>query len=161
MGGVDVVDQQLESVLAIRRTFKWYKKIFFRFLLQSALSAHKLSQRGGSKKDFLMFLHDCVTVMITKAPRLSTSPSAGLDSVARLTGREHFPVKRDYEGTGKKTILQKKECRVCHARGVKTPKGGPVETTWVCEACPSAPGLCVWTADVFETITLCLTTASR
>ena len=100
MGGVDVVDQQLESVLAIRRTFKWYK-IFFRFLLQSALSAHKLFQRGGSKKDFLMFLHDCVTVMITKAPRLSTSPSAGLDSVARLTGREHFPVKRDYEGTGK------------------------------------------------------------
>jgi len=68
MGGVDVVDQQLESVLAIRRSFKWYKKIFFRFVLQSALSAHNLCQRGGSKKDFLVFLHDCITAMISKAP---------------------------------------------------------------------------------------------
>jgi len=68
MGGVDAVDQQLESVLAIRRPFKWYKKIFFRFVLQSALSAHKLCQRGGSKKDFLVFLHDCITAMISKAP---------------------------------------------------------------------------------------------
>ena len=86
-----------------------------------------------------MFLHDCVTVMISKA----TSPSAGLDSVARLTGREHFPTKREYEGKGKKRSSKKKECRVCHARGVKTSKGGPVETTRVCEECPSVPGLCL------------------
>jgi len=45
MGGVDVVDQQLESILAIRKTYKWYKKILFRLLLQLALSTHKLSAR--------------------------------------------------------------------------------------------------------------------
>jgi len=28
-GGVDVVDQQLESILAIRMMYKWYKKITF------------------------------------------------------------------------------------------------------------------------------------
>lgn len=59
-----MVDQQLESILAIRKTYKWYKKILFRLLLQSALSAHKVCQRDGSKRDFLKFLHDCVTVMI-------------------------------------------------------------------------------------------------
>jgi len=142
MGGVDVVDQQLESVLAIRRTFKWYKNIFFRLILQSALSAHKLFQlRGGSKKDFLNFLHDNITIMISKAPRLTTSPSAGLDSVARLTGREHFLSKREYEAKGKKRSSKKKECRVCHVRGVTTSKGFPLKTTWVCETCPSVPGL--------------------
>jgi len=143
MGGVDVVDQQLESILAIRKTYKWYKKILFRLLLQSALSAHKLCQRDRSKQDFLKFLHDCVTVMIGKAPRLSATASAGFDSVARLTGREHFPSKREYEGEGSKRSSKKKKCRVCTARGLKTPKGGFVETTWVCEACPSNPGLCV------------------
>ena len=143
MGGVDLQDQQLESVMAIRKTFKWYKKLLFRFILQSALSAHKLSQRGDKKKDFLHFLHECITHMISKAPRFTTAASAGVDSVARLTGREHFPCKREYDGKGKKRSSKKKECRVCRARGIRTPKGGPVETTWVCESCPSVPGLCV------------------
>ena len=137
MGGVDLADQQLQSVLAIRKTFKWYKKIFFRFILQAALSAHKLSQRDGSSSDFLKFLHDCITAQVSKSRRLTPSTAAGLDSVARLTGREHFPGKREYEGKGQKRASKKKECRVCNARGIKTPRGGPIETTWVCEACPS------------------------
>ena len=149
MGGVDLVDlvdQQLESVLAIRKTYKWYKKVLFRLFLQSALSAHKLHQSAAEvrpKQDFLKFLHDCVTVMIGKSPRLSATACAGFDSVARLTGREHFPSKREYEGEGHKRSSKKKKCRVCTARGLRSPKGGQVETTWVCEACPSIPGLCV------------------
>ena len=73
----------------------------------------------------------------------SATACAGFESVARLTGREHFPSKREYEGEGHKRSSKKKKCRVCTARGLKSPKGGPVETTWVCEACPSIPGLCV------------------
>ena len=76
--------------LAIRKSYKWWKKILFRLLLQSALSAHKLHQSAGSSRDFLFFLHDCITTMIAKAPRLSTTAGSGLDSVARLTGRDHF-----------------------------------------------------------------------
>jgi len=71
------------------------------------------------------------------------SATAGLDSIARLTEREHFPTKREYDGSSKKRSSKKKMCCVCSARGIRTPKGGPVETTWVCEACPSMPGLCV------------------
>ena len=33
MGGVDL-DQQLDSLLVIRKSYKWYKKVFFRLLLQ-------------------------------------------------------------------------------------------------------------------------------
>jgi len=127
------------SALVIQKSYKWYKKLFFRFLLQSALSSHKLCQRGGSRADFLKFLHDCVTQLITRSPHLHAAATAGLDSIARLTRREHFPTKREYDGSGKKRSSKKKMCRVC---GIRTPKGGPVETTWVCEARPSMPGLC-------------------
>ena len=111
--------------------------------MQSMLSAHKLMQLPGDEHDFLKFVHDVITQLLTSAPRLTRSPSTGLDSVARLTGRNHFPSKRVYEGTGADRSSKTKKCRVCAARGRHTPKGVAIETTWVCEACPSVPGLCV------------------
>jgi len=41
-GGVDLMDQQLDSLLVICKSYKWYKKVFFGVLLQCMLSAHKL-----------------------------------------------------------------------------------------------------------------------
>ena len=141
MGGVDLNDQQLEAILAIRKSYKWYKKLFFRFLLQCLLSAHKLFKIAGGRNDFLKFLHDVVTQLLALSPRLK--PSAAVDSIARLTGRNHFPCKREYEGQGSRRSSKKKACRVCYARGLRTAKGGVIETTWICDACPTAPGLCV------------------
>ena len=141
MGGVDMMDQQLESLLVIRKAYKWYKKLFFRLLMQSFLSAHKLYQLNGGKNDFLKYLHDVVTQLLTCSQRLSATAKS-LDGIARLTGRTHFPSKRAYEGQATKRSSKKKVCRVCYARGIRTAKGGCVETTWVCEACPSIPGLC-------------------
>ena len=141
MGGVDLMDQQLDSLPVIRKSYKWHKKLFFRFLLQCLLSAHKLYKLKGGPHDFLKFVHDVVTELLTFAPRLK-SKSTALDSIARLTGR-HFPSKRAYEGQGTRRASKKKVCRVCYARGVRTAKGAPVETTWVCDECPSVPGLCV------------------
>jgi len=148
MGGVDLMDQQLDSLLVIRKSYKWYKKIVFRLLMQIMLSSHKLMQLKGDGHDFLKFVHDVVTQLLTFAPRLNRSSSAGLasaglDSVARLTGRNHFPSKRVYQGRGADRSSKTKKCRVCAARGRRTPKGAAIETTWVCEACPSVPGLCV------------------
>jgi len=47
MGGVDLLDQQLESLKMNRKSYKWYKKLFFRLLLQCLLSAHKLYKLRG------------------------------------------------------------------------------------------------------------------
>ena len=142
MGGVDLMDQQLDSLLVIRKAYKWYKKLFFRFMLQCLLSSHKLYRMGGGNNDFLKFVHDVVTQLLTLSPRANPA-NAPLDSIARLFGRDHFPSKRAYEGHGSRRASKKKLCRVCYARGLRTEKGGPLETTWVCEACPSLPGLCV------------------
>jgi len=142
MGGVDMVDQQLESVLVVRRSYKWYKKLFFRLLMQALLSAHKLYQLCGGRDDFLRFLHNVIMQLLAHSARL-TPTAKSLDGISRLTGRNHFPSQRQYTGTSRKRASKKKQCRVCYARGVRTPKGGVVETTWVCEGCPSVPGLCV------------------
>ena len=42
MGGVDMMDQQLDGIDVLRKSYKWYKKLFLRLVMQCALSAHKL-----------------------------------------------------------------------------------------------------------------------
>jgi hypothetical protein len=143
MGGVDLMDQQLHQVQALRKTFKWYKKVFIRLVLQCALSSQKLYKLQGGRQDFLGFLHGVMTQLIAKAPRLVQGPTAPLDNIIRLTGRNHFPCKRQYEGASAKMASKVKRCRVCYARGVLSASGHPIKTTWVCMACPSEPGLCV------------------
>ena len=56
MGGVDLLDQQLDSLDALRKSYKWYKKLFLRMDMQCALAAHKLYKKQGGKDDFLFFL---------------------------------------------------------------------------------------------------------
>lgn len=81
--------------------------------------------------------------MLGQAPRLNKNPvSAAGDSIIRLTGR-HFPTKRSYEGAGAKKKCKSKERRACRARKERSASGHPGETTRVCSACSSEPGLCV------------------
>jgi len=142
MGVVDLVHQHVNVTLVIRKSYKWSKIVIFRVLLHCMLSAHKSMQLRGGKQDFLKFVHDSVTQLLSFAPRLNAS-TKGLDSVARLTGRNHFPPKRSYQRTGTERTSKSKKCRVCSTRGRRTQKGAAIETTWVCETCPSVPGLCV------------------
>ena len=38
MGGVDMMDQQLECTDVLRKSYKWYKKLLLRLIMQCALS---------------------------------------------------------------------------------------------------------------------------
>ena len=42
MGWVDRVDQQLHSVSPLRKTYKWYKKLAIRIIMQMVLNAQKI-----------------------------------------------------------------------------------------------------------------------
>ena len=42
MGGVYMMDQQLDAIDVLRKSYKWYKKLFLRLMMQCNLSAHKL-----------------------------------------------------------------------------------------------------------------------
>ena len=117
MGGVDKIDQQLQGIQVMRKTFKWYHKIFFRLLMMATLSAHKLYRQKGGKADFLQYLHDVAVALLSNAPHLQNQPRRPAnDNLNRLTGR-HFPEQIKYEGQNQKKKHGEKKCKVCCARG--------------------------------------------
>ena len=70
MGGVDLAAQQLDSLGTLRKSYKWYKKLFLKLIMQCALAAHQLYKKQGGKDDFLFFPQDICTLLPQKAPRL-------------------------------------------------------------------------------------------
>ena len=55
MGGVDMMDQQLGGIDVLRKSYKWYKKLFLRLVIQCALSAHKMYSLHCRKDVILCF----------------------------------------------------------------------------------------------------------
>ena len=94
ISGVDMMDQQLEGIDALRKSYKWYKKLFLRLIMQCALSSHKLYKLKGGKDAFLYYLLDLCTHLFHSAPRLELRRPA-IDNTARLTGRNHWTGKRE------------------------------------------------------------------
>ena len=90
MGGVDNIDQQLHSMQVLRKTYKWYQKIFFRMLMMALLSSQKIYKERGGKHDFMSFVHDVISGMIL---HLRADPRKQHDNLMRLTGR-HFPTQK-------------------------------------------------------------------
>ena len=66
-------------------TYKWYKKVFLRLLMQCMLSAHRLYLLNNpdqkARVDFLRFCHDVVGGLLTNSPRL-TRPISSDDTVS-------------------------------------------------------------------------------
>ena len=142
MGGVDKIDQQLHSISVIRKTFKWYHKVFFRLLSVAMLSSHKIYKERGGKNDFLQFVHEIVESLVENSPQLQDNARSARknDNLVRLTGR-HFPAQLLYEGQAKKKKHNPKQCRVCYAKGKRTEAGHIIRSNYFCEDCPEKPGL--------------------
>ena len=66
MGGVDRVDQQLHRFHTLRKSYKWYKKLAFRILMQVKLNAHKVFQKTTeSAVNLHSFIHEIIATLIT------------------------------------------------------------------------------------------------
>ena len=65
MGGVDHGGQQLHGIQALRKPYKWYKKLIFRLFLQISLNSDKVYQKcAGSNMVFLDYLTNNIKLMI-------------------------------------------------------------------------------------------------
>ena len=114
MGEVDMMDQQLDAIDVFSKSYKWYKKLFLRLVMQCSLSAHKLYKLQGRKDDFLHFLVDACTHLLINGPSLERPMKrTAIDSIARLTGRNHWPAKRETPAEWKDAKCRVKKCRVC------------------------------------------------
>ena len=105
MGGVDNVDRQLAITASIRKSLKWYRKLFFHFIDLILINAHalyKLQEGAISFTDFRMkVISSLLGVDSTVQAELEPHPS-------RLTGR-HFPTQSQ----------STKECVMCRASKVR------------------------------------------
>ena len=113
MSGVDLSDQYMSFHVALRKSMKWSRKLFFHLfnmvILNSYLLNKKFGKRKLSKHDYIEYianyLVDTGSPTLTCVPRRTFNPS----NLERLTER-HFP-KRIPLRNGK---LQGIVCRACN-----------------------------------------------
>lgn len=132
MGGIDKTDMLLSTTESIRKTVKWYKKVFFHLLDYSVLNSHVIyKMKTGKNIPLLDFEKELVRLLIQKyktiSSRSSTSNRAeNCDSPLRLTER-HFPSTYPFQpGTNKKIL---KQCVVCAKSKIRR------ATTFSCRQC--------------------------
>ena len=94
-----MMDQQLDGIDVLRKSYKWYKKLFMRLVMQCALSSHKLYKLNGGKDTFLYFLLGVCTHLLFNAPRLESRRPV-IDNIARLTRRTIGQVKEKLQKDG-------------------------------------------------------------
>ena len=143
MGGEDMVDQQQDSIEVLRKSNKWYKKLFLGLLMQCVLASHKLYRKWGGKGKFLIYTLDLCTLLLQKSPRLENPLGRPpIDSIIWLTVGNLWPGKREAPDWNKMKSKIKR-WRVFAARGTRTQSGNVIKTGSFCKGCSGEPGLCV------------------
>ena len=55
MGGVDLMDQQLDGINVLRKSYKWYKKLFLRLVTQDPYQPTSCTDSMVEKMSFYTF----------------------------------------------------------------------------------------------------------
>ena len=137
--GVDRSDQMIAYYPFKRKQLKWWKKLFFHFMMMAATNAFVLyreTRNPAQKKKchFSIFLQDIGQRLAEKGAIMAQERATRVPS-NRLTGR-HFPDK--IPPTEKKTNPTR-VCKVCSDRSkCVTGKAGRKETCWWCPECSVA-----------------------
>lgn len=137
MGSIDKTDMLLSSVECVRKTLKWYKKIFFHLIdlcILNAFSTYKTVT--GKVMSLANFQLELIRQLLEKYSSPTKSPNSrgrptSKDQPFRLTGR-HFPSDVPTTNTGK---ANRRRCAVCIKKNKRT------DTRYMCSDCDV--GLCV------------------
>uniref|UniRef100_A0A0N5C179 DDE_Tnp_1_7 domain-containing protein n=1 Tax=Strongyloides papillosus TaxID=174720 RepID=A0A0N5C179_STREA len=144
-GGIDKADQLASSYCFMRKSCKWWRKIFFWGLEVFTINSYilyKVSTRRENRTPMshFMFVRKLVEQLVgdfrdgasSKPGRPSTS-----DKEERLNGKLH--ILRHCED------VKSKDCIVCSNRKIR---GGRRQTNYFCDTCNRKPGLHI--GDYFE-----------
>lgn len=134
MGGIDKCDMLLSSVQSVRKSTKWYKKLFFHFVDFALLNAYALHKiKTGENLSLADFQLKVISEMVQKYAKLSERTKRGRPSLreapTRLSGQHFLATVPPTEKKAHPT----KPCRVCSQTryGPKKRK----ETRYLCEQC--------------------------
>ena len=142
MGAVDKTDMMITSIESVRKTIKWYKKLFFHMLDITVLNSHCLyNMQFGKNMTLADFQLTLIRQIIQKYHTPKTTgrkkgrPSAG-DQPMRLIER-HFP------SLVPPTEKKKNAARICHVCSNTTlEQKKRKESRYMCAKCDV--GLCVY-----------------
>lgn len=132
MGGVDRTDMLLSTTESVRKTVKWYKKVFFHFLDFAVLNSHVIyKMKTGENIPLLDFQKEVVRSLIKEHKKIQPRNSPGsrpdhAHSPLRLIER-HFPSTYSCQPGSNKKIV--KRCVVCAKRQKRK------STTFTCKKC--------------------------
>lgn len=117
MGAVDKVDMQLSLLECIRKSLKWYKKLFSLLTDISLYNAYILYQVKTEKKPQLSdFRLNLAEQLIESSPKGHMKKTSTIDHPLRLTAK-HFPSPvPPTEAKGSKT---QRRCPVCSQTKLK------------------------------------------
>lgn len=135
---VDKNDMLISSVKCIRKTTRWYIKLFFRLLDMILVNCHHLHGFvTGKKGSYLQFSKSVVLQLIERYPPAPNKiiTRTVITQPRRLTER-HFP---DPVPSTEKQLRPRLRCRVC-SHTSRRPKKGQ-QTYFMCKDCNV--GLCV------------------
>ena len=114
MDGVDMMDQQLDGIEVLRKSYRWYRKIFLRLVMQCALSSHKLYKLKCGKDVFLYHLLDVCTHLFSKVKMCRVCNARG----KKTKGGKEVKTTWIYKGCPEEPgLCVEKDCfEVCHTK---------------------------------------------
>lgn len=99
MGGIDMIDKQLSLTETVRKSMKWYKKLFFHLIDMVLINAHAMYNMNNTRLSFPEFRMKLVADILQLTDELNVSNDT---DPARLVGK-HLPVFSE----------KKKRCVLC------------------------------------------------
>lgn len=131
MGAVDRTDMLQSSIQSVRKSVKWYKKLFFHLLDMTLLNSHAVyKMKTGENIPVADFQLKLVKELLAKykisKPRSTSRKAPDTDSPLRLTERHFISQFSKDQGTNKQP---RKRCVVCSKKNIRK------ETTYCCPSC--------------------------
>ena len=130
MGGVDKNDAMIGNYSCIRKSYKWYTKIFFHFLEEAVYNAFVIYDKveEGKKHKFMQIKLEVVHQMLQDV-RVPPDPRAEFDSLNGRHFRTLIPATQNKEKPQKRRIF-------CYKNNVRR------ESRYHYDQCVTNPGLC-------------------
>ena len=142
--GVDVSDQMTSYYTALRKTRKWYRKLFVELLTgEAVVNAFVLCKKYGNQNNLsLLEFRECLVYSLTGEEKNTPKPGKEATTIA---GKRSCHALCEADGPKSKT---RKRCRGCYEKislneGCKIARQQARRVSTFCPQCEGNPHLCV------------------
>lgn len=131
MGGVDKLSQVIDPISIVRKSTKWYKKVYFMlvdFVINNSYVVYSLNHQCTRKQFFGALSHNLLSVgsSIKRIPRSID----GNTPLRLLSQNSHF---LKISSTGSNSRAYYRRCHVCSSRKLRK------DTKYICGTCGNVP----------------------